>query len=123
MSALVAGIDHVQVAAPPGCEGDARRFFGDVLGLPELPKPEPLAARGGVWFACGDGELHVGVDEAFVPARKAHPAFRVRDLAAVRERLAAAGHDPRDDAEIPGVARFYVDDPFGNRLEFVRGDA
>ena len=123
MTGLVSGIDHVQVAAPPGCERDARRFFGDVLGLPELPKPEPLAARGGVWFACGDGELHVGVDEAFAPARKAHPAFRVRDLAAVRERLVAAGHDPRDDTEIPGVARFYVDDPFGNRLEFVRGDA
>ena len=122
MTGLVSGIDHVQVAAPPGCEGDARRFFGDVLGLPELPKPEPLAARGGVWFGCGDGELHIGVDAAFSPARKAHPAFRVRDLAAVRARLAAAGHEPRDDTAIPGVARFYVDDPFGNRLEFVRGD-
>ena len=118
MTALVVGLDHVQVAAPPGCERDARRFFGDVLGLPELPKPEELASRGGVWFACGDGEVHVGVDEAFSPARKAHPAFRVRDLPAVRERLAAAGHGPAEEAEFGGVARFYVDDPFGNRLEF-----
>ena len=123
MSALVVGLDHVQLAAPPGCEADARRFFGDVLELAELPKPERLAGRGGVWFACGAEQVHVGVDASFAPARKAHPAFRVRSLALVRERLAAAGHEPRDDIDVPGVARLYVDDPFGNRLEFTEGAA
>ena len=112
-------IDHVQLAAPPGCETTARAFFGELLGLDEVEKPEALRARGGAWFR-GDGvEVHVGVESEFAPARKAHPAFRVDDLATLRERLAAAGLEPQDDATIPGVRRFYVDDPWGNRLEFV----
>jgi catechol 2,3-dioxygenase-like lactoylglutathione lyase family enzyme len=116
------GIDHVQVAAPPGCEEQARRFYGELLGLSELPKPEPLAARGGAWFACGDQELHVGVAGDFAPATKAHPAFRLADAAAVealRARLASAGVALRDDHELPGIRRFYADDPWGNRLEFL----
>jgi catechol 2,3-dioxygenase-like lactoylglutathione lyase family enzyme len=68
-------LDHVQIAAPPGCEAEARRFFGDLLGLPEIEKPEPLRKRGGVWFAVGNHQLHVGVESEFAPAHKAHPAF------------------------------------------------
>lgn len=112
---MISGLDHVQVAAPPGCEAEARAFYGALLGLSEVEKPPALAARGGVWFGC----LHVGVTPDFVPAAKAHPAFRVRDLEVLAARLTEAGVDVRWDAEIPGVARFYADDPWGNRLEFV----
>jgi catechol 2,3-dioxygenase-like lactoylglutathione lyase family enzyme len=109
-------IDHVQLAAPPGCEDDARAFFGGLLGLPELPKPTALAARGGVWFELGGGQqLHVGVTQDFAPATKAHPAFAVDDLDALAARLG----DVQWDEELPGVRRFYAADPWGNRLEFV----
>jgi catechol 2,3-dioxygenase-like lactoylglutathione lyase family enzyme len=114
----VLGIDHVQVAAPPGCEPAARAFYGDLLGLEELPKPAALQARGGCWFRAGEQELHVGVEQEFAPARKAHPGLVVDDLAAVRARLEAAGHETTEDAQtIPGAVRAYVHDPFGNRLE------
>jgi catechol 2,3-dioxygenase-like lactoylglutathione lyase family enzyme len=113
----IVGIDHVQVAAPSGCEGAARAFYGELLGLEELPKPEPLRSRGGCWFRVGAQELHVGVEEPFAPARKAHPGLVVDDLAALRERLAAAGHASVEDRSIPGTVRCHVDDPFGNRLE------
>ena len=117
----VLGLDHVQVAAPPGCERAARRFYGELLGLPELAKPPVLAARGGVWFACGSGQLHVGVDPGFVAATKAHPALRVGagELDALAGRLAQAGHPVAWDDAITGTRRFYTADPFGNRLELV----
>jgi catechol 2,3-dioxygenase-like lactoylglutathione lyase family enzyme len=118
----VTGIDHVQVAAPPGCEERARAFYGGLLGLPELEKPAALAARGGCWFACGEQQLHIGVGDPFVPAVKAHPALRVRDAAALEALLAQlddAGCATRRDVELPGLARGFVDDPFGNRVEFV----
>jgi predicted enzyme related to lactoylglutathione lyase len=118
----IVGLDHVQVAAPPGCEGDARRFYGSLLGLAELPKPPAVAGRGGVWFALGSGQqLHVGVEEDFAPARKAHPALLVAAgaLEAVAERLVAAGCEVRWDDALPDVARFYVSDPWGNRLELM----
>ena len=118
----VVGLDHVQIAAPPGCERDARRFYGGLLGLAELPKPAALAARGGAWFALGDGrQLHVGVEEDFAPARKAHPALRVGagSLEVMAERLVEAGCAVRWDDALPDVARFYVEDPWGNRLELV----
>jgi catechol 2,3-dioxygenase-like lactoylglutathione lyase family enzyme len=115
-------LDHVQLAAPPDCEAEARRFFGGLLGLRELEKPEPLRPRGGAWFALGDGrQLHVGVEEPFTPARKAHPAFRV-PAAALDElagRLAAAGESVVWDDSLPGVRRFYTADPWGNRLELL----
>ena len=114
----VTGIDHVQVAAPPGCEAAARAFYGELLGLEELPKPVELAARGGCWFRAGSAELHVGVEEPFVPARKAHPGLVVDDLDALRVRLAAEGIAVQDDSSLPGVRRFHAADPFGNRLEF-----
>ncbi len=110
--------DHIQVAAPPGCEAKARRFYGEVLGLEELAKPPPLAARGGVWFALGSGqELHVGVEQEFTPARKAHPGFRADDLDVLAERIGDVTW--ADPAEIPGRRRFHCADPFGNRLEFL----
>jgi catechol 2,3-dioxygenase-like lactoylglutathione lyase family enzyme len=104
-------LDHVQVAAPAGCEEAARAFYGGVLGMREVEKPPALAARGGVWFE----QLHVGVEEGFAPARKAHPAFRVDDLDALAARIG----DVQWDEAIPGVRRFYAHDPFGNRLEFL----
>ena len=114
---MIARIDHVQVAAPAGGEGAARAFYGDLLGLPELPKPERLRARGGVWFAVGDQQLHVGIEESFAPARKAHPALavpRAGDLSALAAKLEAAGRAVTWDGP-----RFYVEDPFGNRLELL----
>ena len=119
---MIAGIDHVQLAAPPGSEAEARRFFGGLLGLEELPKPEPLAAHGGAWFACGAQQLHVGIAQDFSPAAKAHPAFAVdgaERLAAVAARLGGAGVEGVWDQELPGKSRFYASDPWGNRLEFV----
>jgi catechol 2,3-dioxygenase-like lactoylglutathione lyase family enzyme len=113
----IIGIDHVQIAAPPGCEGAARAFYGELLGLKEVPKPPLLEASGGCWFLAGELELHVGVEQAFVPARKAHPGLVASDLETLRARLAAAGAETVDDDRIPGTRRFYVDDPFGNRLE------
>lgn len=118
----IEGLDHVQVAAPPGCEPDARRFYGELLGLPEILKPAPLAASGGAWFACGAQELHVGAAEDFAPARKAHPALRLEDATALdelAERLCAAGAPVEPDERLPGHRRFYTLDPFGNRLEFL----
>jgi catechol 2,3-dioxygenase-like lactoylglutathione lyase family enzyme len=116
----VLGFDHVQLAAPPGCEDAARAFFGGVLGMTELPKPEPLASRGGVWFQAGEHELHVGVEEQFSPARKAHPGLVVSDLDAVRARFREASIPYEDDEAIAGTDRLYVHDPFGNRLELCR---
>jgi catechol 2,3-dioxygenase-like lactoylglutathione lyase family enzyme len=115
-------LDHVQLAAPPGCEDEARRFFGDLLGLEELEKPEPLRSRGGAWFTLGGGgQLHVGVEEPFRPARKAHPAFRLPapELDELATRLAAAGESVEWDDSLPGLRRFYTADPWGNRLELL----
>jgi len=112
-------IDHVQLAMPEGREDAARHFYQDLLGIPEVPKPPDLAARGGVWFERGDLKVHLGVDRQFVPARKAHPAFIVADLRALMSRLAAAGVALRDDEPLDGYLRVYVDDPFGNRLELL----
>jgi catechol 2,3-dioxygenase-like lactoylglutathione lyase family enzyme len=115
-------LDHVQLAAPPGCEPEARRFFGELLGLEELEKPEPLRSRGGAWFALGGGDqLHVGVEEPFAPAGKAHPAFRVtpEELNELAQRLEAAGERVEWDDSLPGARRFYTEDPWGNRLELL----
>lgn len=115
------GIDHVQLAAPPGCEAEARGFYGSALGLEEVEKPESMRASGGVWFRVGDQELHIGVDEPFGPARKAHPALRVadRELTSLAARLEAAGAPVQWDERLPGARRFYTRDPWGNRLELL----
>jgi catechol 2,3-dioxygenase-like lactoylglutathione lyase family enzyme len=113
----------VQVAAPAGGEDAARRFYGGLLGLAELEKPEALRGRGGVWFACGTHQLHVGVEPDFSPATKAHPALLVdlSDLEQLAERLREAGVEVRWDEAIPNVRRFYVADPWGSRIELIGG--
>jgi catechol 2,3-dioxygenase-like lactoylglutathione lyase family enzyme len=114
-------LHHVQLAMPAGAEATARAFYSGLLGLPELPKPPHLTARGGCWFGLADRELHLGVEPDFRPARKAHPALLVPDLDGLRARLTAAGVATRDEADPPaGYRRFYADDPFGNRLEFLQ---
>jgi catechol 2,3-dioxygenase-like lactoylglutathione lyase family enzyme len=117
----VLGIDHVQVAAPPGSEAQARSFYGEVLGLAEVGKPEALRARGGVWFQCGSQQLHVGIAEPFAPASKAHPALAVAagDLDQLAARLAESGCTVRWDDAIRGIRRFFTADPWGNRIELV----
>jgi catechol 2,3-dioxygenase-like lactoylglutathione lyase family enzyme len=116
---LYLGIDHVQLAAPPSCETAARKFYVEVLGMAELPKPAALQQRGGIWLKCGMHQVHIGVQVDFTPATKAHPAIRVLDMAALRVRLAAQKIELVEDDALPGVDRFYIHDPFGNRLEFV----
>ena len=112
-------IDHVQLAMPRAEEAAARRFYGEVLGLREIPKPQALAGRGGVWFELGDTQLHLGVDPDFRPAKKAHVGFEVSDLDAIAGRCRAAGHETRADDNLPHRRRFFVDDAFGNRLELI----
>lgn len=119
-----AGLDHVQVVAPPGCEAAARTFYGDLLGMTEVPKPADMARRGGCWFQCGEQQIHVGVETEFTAARKAHPAIRLADRAsfeALVSRLEAKGAEVKRNREMEaaGVERFFVSDPWGNRLEMM----
>jgi ubiquinone/menaquinone biosynthesis C-methylase UbiE/catechol 2,3-dioxygenase-like lactoylglutathione lyase family enzyme len=118
--ALVLALDHMQLAMPRGAEEQARAFYSGVLGLEELPKPPALAARGGVWFRCGEQQILLGVEQDFHPQRKGHPGLLVRDLAATRARLEAAGAPIVPDDLLPGYERFYTADPFGNRIECLR---
>ena len=121
MPTLITGLDHFQVEAPAGCEADARAFYGDFLGLPELRKPAALEKNGGVWFALPDGrQLHVGVAPGFVPREKGHPALRCEDIAAFGAHCDAHGVAYRADAEA-GIPRVFLKDIFGNRLEVVEG--
>lgn len=115
----VHGIDHVQLAMPRGQEDEARRFYGAALGLPELPKPPNLAKRGGCWFGTDGIVLHLGVEDGFRPAKKAHPALLVEDLPALVRSLGEAGIEIVDDEPLPGYDRVYVSDPFGNRIELL----
>lgn len=113
-------LHHVQLAIPAGEEEAARAFYGDALGLTEITKPPELAKRGGVWFAVGDHELHLGVEQDFRAARKAHPGFQVEHVDSLAARLETAGHTVVWDRDtIPGRNRFHCHDPFGNRLEFL----
>lgn len=108
------------MAIPAGEEPRARDFYGGVLGLTELPKPANLAARGGVWFAVGQRQLHLGVDVDFRPAGKAHPAFLVRDLTLLLEHCRRAGVRVVEDEPLAGFRHAYVSDPFGNRIELLQ---
>jgi catechol 2,3-dioxygenase-like lactoylglutathione lyase family enzyme len=124
MSGSIVALDHVQVAAPAGCEEAARRFYGSLLGLEEIDKPPLLAARGGVWFRVGSQELHVGVADPFIAATKAHPALRVVSRAQLVQLAARLEeHDVEvswpDAEDIPGSLRCHVHDPFGNRIELL----
>ena len=116
---MIIALDHVQITAPPGGERDARRFYGDLLGLPEVPKPPGVRASGGVWFSCGAQELHIGIEEPFSPSAKAHPGLLVEAdaLDALAARLLTAGVEVHWDTRIPERRRFYASDPWGNRLE------
>ncbi|MFF8691742.1 VOC family protein [Streptomyces sp. NPDC015144] len=116
---MIAALDHVQLAAPPGSEDALRAYYAEVLGMTEIPKPPALAARGGCWFRAGPVQLHLGIEPDFRPARKAHPGLRVTDIEAFAARLAAHGADVHWDDHLPGHRRFYAEDPVGNRLEFL----
>jgi len=116
-------IDHVQLAMPTGREDDARAFYRDVLGIPEVAKPSHLAVRGGCWFERDVLKIHLGVDEKFVPARKAHPAFVVAGLRQLAANLQRAGYHVSRDQPLKGYDRLYVDDPFGNRIELMEPNA
>jgi catechol 2,3-dioxygenase-like lactoylglutathione lyase family enzyme len=120
---LVRSLDHVQLAMPAGREAEARAFYAGVLGIPEAAKPANLAKRGGCWFERGALKVHLGVEANFQPARKAHPAFIVEDLAALAAKLAEAGHPVVTDEPLNGYTRVYVNDPFGNRIELMEPDA
>jgi len=115
----VYAIDHVQLAMPPGGETQARAFYGGVLGLDELPKPAELAGRVGAWFSNDAVTLHLGVEQEFRPARKAHPALLVEGLAELVASLERAGHPIQRDVQLAGYERVHVRDPFGNRIELM----
>ena len=115
----IAGIDHVQVAIPPGADDAARAFYGGVLGLTEIPKPAPLNASGGMWFLTGATQLHIGSQSGFVPAKKAHPAFMIEDFTEYCTLLRARDVVVREEAAVGGRRRAGIEDPFGNRIELI----
>lgn len=112
-------IDHIQIAAPMGCEEKARMFFTNLLGFEEIEKPEALRKNGGVWFMAGSIQLHIGVEKDFSPAKKAHPAFCVKNIDELKQFLKSKNVEYSNDDRLPGANRFYLNDPFGNRLEFL----
>ena len=115
----ILALDHIQLAMPAGREAEARAFYTGLLGLPEVPKPPSLAKRGGAWFEQGAMRVHLGVEQEFRPALKAHPAFLVDDLEVMAERLRAGGAPVKPDAPDDGRPRFFTADPFGNRIEII----
>jgi catechol 2,3-dioxygenase-like lactoylglutathione lyase family enzyme len=115
----VIGLDHVQLAMPSGREPEAEAFYSGLLGFTRLPKPEPMASRGGCWFASGTVDLHLGVEPDFRAAKKAHPALIVRDLPQLVAAMTSAGVEVRANPDQPEGAGCYVDDPFGNRIELI----
>jgi len=119
----VEGFHHVQLAMPPGRESDAEAFYAGVLAFEVVPKPDHLASRGGRWFRWGITELHLGVEEEFRASTKAHPALRIRGLGTLRERVEAAGLEVEDDTQLDGHERWYLRDPFGNRIELIEAVA
>ena len=116
----ILGIHHVQLAMPAGGENQARRFYSDLLGIPEVEKPAELAKRGGVWFEDGTVKVHLGVEQNFTPARKAHPGLLVHNLSALALSLTNAGHTVTPGEPLAGYEHVYVDDPFGNRVELLQ---
>lgn len=117
----ISHIDHVQLAMPKGEEARAAAFYHDALGLAEVEKPQSLKANGGVWFGNAGVNIHLGIDPDFRPARKAHPALRIEGLEALAKRLETAGVTVLWDDRLPNIKRFYSDDPYGNRIEFMAG--
>ncbi len=118
---MIRGIHHVQITVPKGAEAEARAFYCDVLGLPDVEKPPSLKGRGGLWVSVGDRDVHIGTEDGFDrTSTKAHVAYEVTDVATWRERLKAAGVKPLDSVSIEGFDRFEARDPFGNRIEFIQ---
>ncbi|MFI7099748.1 VOC family protein [Streptomyces sp. NPDC050161] len=116
---MITGLDHVQLAAPPGSEPALRAFYAGTLGMTEVPKPPALATRGGCWFQSGTAHLHLGIDPDHHPSPKAHPGIRVHDITAFAARLTTTGTPLTWDDNLPGHRRFHTTDPVGNRLEFL----
>jgi catechol 2,3-dioxygenase-like lactoylglutathione lyase family enzyme len=117
---MINRIHHVQITIPTGLENEARRFYGGVLGMTEMEKPESLKQRGGLWFAIGDQQLHIGTEDASVRGTtKAHVAYEVMGIDELRRKLTEHGVEVIDGIPIPGFTRFELRDPFGNRLELI----
>src|SRR5581483_5115951 len=119
----VVGVHHIQLAMPSGGEDVARRFYSGVLGIPEVPKPMPQAQRGGVWFETATVKIHLGIEQDFRPARKAHPGLLVSGLLSLSRTLVDAGHEVTKGEPLAGYDHIYVSDPFGNRLELLQPTA
>ncbi|MEK3952057.1 MULTISPECIES: VOC family protein [unclassified Psychrobacillus] len=119
MSFVFQSIDHVQLAAPKDSESIARKFYREILGFTEVEKPALLKKRGGVWFGFGSYQIHIGIEEPFAPAKKAHPAFQVKNLDALKAHLAECDVNFIVDVDLPGANRIYIHDPFGNRIEIL----
>ena len=120
MKPVFVAIDHVQLAMPPGKEEEARKFYSGVLGMDEIPKPAELAKRGGVWFASGEVQIHLGLEGDFHPAKKAHPALRCAEYEALVARLRERHVEIVEDNSISGVERCHIHDCFGNRIELIK---
>lgn len=116
---MIQSLDHIQMAHPEGAEDVMRRFYCDLLAMTEVPKPAALQGRGGFWAMAGNLQVHFGVDPAFTPATKAHPAFIIADIEALVARFEEAGHSYQWDNALPEVQRFFAADPVGNRIEFI----
>ncbi|MDX6327722.1 MAG: hypothetical protein QOI83_105 [Streptomycetaceae bacterium] len=117
---MIAALDHIQLAAPPGSEPLLRSYYVEILGMTELRKPPVLAAHGGCWFASGAAQLHIGIEDDFRPAKKAHPGIRVDNIHPFAKRLTERGAKVVWDYDLPGHERFFSEDPVGNRLEFLQ---
>ena len=113
-------LDHIQLAIPKDGEPKARAFWCDLIDLKEIPKPEALQSRGGLWLQLIGSELHLGIETPFAPAQKAHPGFQTKDLTSLAARLTNANHPLTWDTAIKNRQRFFTQDPFGNRLEFLQ---
>ncbi len=111
-------LNHVQVCIPRGAEDAAREFYGRLLGLEEIEKPAELKENGGLWFEVADIQLHVGVEDSIAQSKR-HPAFEVEDAAGVRSYLEGQGVRTQDERNVPGMRRFSLFDPFGNRIELM----
>jgi catechol 2,3-dioxygenase-like lactoylglutathione lyase family enzyme len=116
----VVALDHVQIAMPPGREQEAREFYQGILGISEVPKPIELSGRGGAWFESGQIKIHLGIEDEFRPARKAHPAFLVSDLNQMLTLLINNGYSVTEDKSLSKVQRAFTQDPFGNRVELIQ---
>lgn len=115
----VRGIDHILIAMPEGREAEALAFYCEILGFSEKEKPQQLAERGGCWFVAGGLQVHLGVEKNFAPAKKAHPAFIVDDLAGMIAKAKVAGYTVTEDVPVDGYDRRHIYDPFGNRIELI----